>query len=135
MNIEIKNETDNKLLNRRELLVRVDYEGKQTTSKAELEAAIANTKKVDFMKVQVSKIFSDNGRTAGTAWIRIYDEPVVEKIEAQKKVDAEKAKKEAEAKPEEKKEEAPAEKKEAKSDVPGEKATEKPATSDTDKKE
>jgi len=133
MQIEIKNEVDNKLLKRRELLIRVDYEGKSTPSCQELEAAIASQKKVDFMKVKAKNIFSDHGRPFGTAHIRIYDEPIQEKIEAQKK--AEEAKKE---KPAEKKEAKPEEKKEeSKPDAPKEEAKEgeaKPAASDTKEK-
>jgi ribosomal protein S24E len=100
MDIKIENKNDNRLLKRKEFLVRLDYEGKQTPSSAVLEAAIASQEKVDFMKVKAVKILSDHGRPHGTAWVHICDEPVKEKVEAQKKIDekkAEEAKKEAPA--------------------------------------
>lgn len=84
MQIEIKKEKDNRLLNRKELLVRIDYEGKSTPSRQEVEAAVSSAKKVDFLKVQVKKILSDHGKPFGTAWVRIYDEPIKEKVESQK---------------------------------------------------
>jgi ribosomal protein S24E len=118
MEVKIEQDNENALLKRRELIASIDYEGKSTPSRGELEAAIATMKKVDFNCVKVHKLFSDHGRPLGKAWIRIYDKPIAEKIEAQKKKD-EKPKEEAkpaeapaEEKPAEKPTEAPEEKKE-----------------------
>jgi ribosomal protein S24E len=118
MDIKIENKNDNRLLKRKELLIKVDYEGKQTVSKKELEAAIAIMEKVDFMNVKASKILSDHGRPFGKAWVHICDEPVAEKLEAQKKADEAKAKEapaevkpEGEEKPKEEANAAPAEEK------------------------
>jgi len=105
MKFNVIEEKENKLLKRKEILVRLDYEGKSTPSKAELQKILADHFKVKMENLEISKVLSEIGLTKGKAWIKIWEEkkvPIYSEI---------KKKAEKEEKPEEKKEE-PAEIKE-----------------------
>jgi len=111
MKFEVINEKENPLLKRKEILVRVDYEGGSTASKAELQKSLSEHFKADIASVEISKILSEVGLPRGKAWVKVWEEkkvPIYSEIkkEAEKPVEAPKE----EAKPEEKKEEPKEEK-------------------------
>ena len=78
MEWEIIKDFDNRLMERRELILRIDYGGGATPSKAELQALIAKKFAVDPRRVEIHKIMSEKGYPAGKVWVRIWDEPKVE---------------------------------------------------------
>ena len=118
MKVQILDEKQNPLLKRKEIIVSLDYNGKATISKAELQKILSEEFKVSMDSVEVTKIFSEFGTPKGKAWIKIWKEKKVPIYSEVKKEKAEKPKEEKseeqksekkveEAKPkEEKKEEA-----------------------------
>ncbi len=78
MEMEIIKDFDNRLMKRRELVVKIDYGGGATPSKAELQALIAKKFAVEPGRVEIEKIMSEKGYPAGRVWIKIWDEPKVE---------------------------------------------------------
>ena len=106
MRFKIIEEKENPVLKRKELVASIDYEQGSTPSKAEMQKAISEQLNANIENIEISKILSDNGRSIGMAWIKIWSE---------KKIPAYKTKK-AEAK-----EEKPAE--ETKQEQPKEAAT------------
>jgi len=104
MKFNVIEEKENKLLKRKEILVRLDYEGKSTPSKAELQKILADHFKVKMENLEISKVLSEIGLTKGKAWIKIWEEkkvPIYSEIK--KKAEKEEKPKEEE-KPEERKE-------------------------------
>jgi len=108
MKIQVLDEKENPLLKRKEIIVSLDYDGKATVSKAELQKAISEELKSSVDSIEVSKIFSEIGIPKGRAWIKIWKEKKVPIYSEVKKEKAEKPKEEKseEQKPEKKVEEA-----------------------------
>lgn len=79
--IEVFKDFDNMLLKRRELIIRIDYEGGATPSKEEIRDFIAKKYAVEPERVEVSKVLSDLGYPSGKVWVKIWDEPIVKKGE------------------------------------------------------
>ncbi len=91
--IEALKDFDNRLLKRRELIIRIDYEGNATPSKEEIREFIAKKYAVEPERVEISKVLSDLGYPSGKVWAKIWDEPIVKKGEE----DGEKTDKQVEA--------------------------------------
>ncbi len=91
--IEVLKDFDNRLLKRRELIIRIDYEGNATPSKEEIREFIAKKYAVEPERIEVSKVLSDLGYPSGKVWAKIWDEAIVKKGEE----DGEKADKQVEA--------------------------------------
>jgi ribosomal protein S24E len=70
--LEILKDFDNKLLERREIIAVIDYEGGATPSKEEVREYFAKKYAVDKEKVEVSKIMSEKGIPRGKVWIKIW---------------------------------------------------------------
>jgi len=107
MKIEIVTEKENPLLKRKEIIITLDYDGKATVSKAELQKMISEQSKVSIDNVEISKILSEFGNSRGKAWIKIWNEkkvPIYSEIKKDKKEKPKEEPKKEEAKAEEKKE-------------------------------
>jgi len=102
MKANVIEEKQNPLLKRKDLIVSVDYEGKSTASRAELQKLLADQLNANIENLEISKILSETGQTRGKAWVKIWDEKKVE-VYSQKKKEGEEEKAEPE-KPEEIKE-------------------------------
>ena len=72
-------EKHNALLKRKEILIKLDYEGKATPSKEQIKEIIAKEFNSPVENIEVSKILSEIGRTAGKAWIKIWEHKAPEK--------------------------------------------------------
>ncbi|MFH1229148.1 MAG: hypothetical protein V1678_01850 [Candidatus Aenigmatarchaeota archaeon] len=72
MKIEILSEKDNPLLKRKEVLVSIDYNGKSTISRSELQKMFSDQFKADIESVEISKILSEAGMPMGKAWIKLW---------------------------------------------------------------
>ena len=107
MKVQVLNEKENPLLKRKEIIVSLDYNGKATVSKAELQKILSEEFKASIDNVEITKIFSEFGTPRGKAWIKIWKEKKVPIYSEVKKEKAEKPKEEKpkEEKKEEKKEE------------------------------
>ncbi len=91
MKINVTNKKINPVLKREELTVSVNYEGGPTPSivafKAELAKAIGATED----RIEVARLISSTGHTAGNAWVRVWEtadlvpKPKVKKVAAEKK--------------------------------------------------
>ncbi len=78
--IEIINEFDNRVMKRKEYVLKIDYGGGATPSKGDLQLLIAKKMAVEPEKVEIVKILSEKGYPAGKVWVKIWDEPKVEVI-------------------------------------------------------
>ncbi len=85
MEWEIIKDFDNRLMGRRELVIKIDYAGGATPSKAELQAIVAKKFAVEPRRVEIVKIMSEKGYSAGKIWVKIWDEPKVEVLFEEKK--------------------------------------------------
>jgi ribosomal protein S24E len=104
MKIQVLIEKENPLLKRKEIIVSLDYDGKATVSKAELQKLLSEELKASIDSVEISKVFSEVGIPKGKAWVKVWKE---KKVPIYSEVKKEKAEKPKEEKPkEEKKEEA-----------------------------
>jgi len=104
MKIEVVTEKENPLLKRKEIIISLDYDGKSTISKADLQKLIAEQFKAGLDSVEITKILSEVGIPKGRAWIKVWNEkkvPIYSEIKKEKKP--------TEAKKEEKPKEAPKE--------------------------
>jgi small subunit ribosomal protein S24e len=107
MKIEVVTEKENPLLKRKEIIISLDYDGKSTISKADLQKLIAEQFKAGVDSVEITKILSEVGIPKGRGWIKIWNEkkvPIYSEIKKEKA-----AKPKEEAKKEEKPKEAPKE--------------------------
>jgi ribosomal protein S24E len=100
MKIEILSEKDNPLLKRKEVLVSIDYNGKSTISRSELQKMFSDQFKADITSVEISKILSEGGLPMGKAWIKLWKNKKVPIYSEEKK-----GSKPAEEKPKEDKKE------------------------------
>jgi ribosomal protein S24E len=104
MKIQVLIEKENPLLKRKEIIVSLDYDGKATVSKAELQKLLSEELKASIDSVEISKVFSEVGIPKGKAWVKVWKE---KKVPIYSEVKKEKAENPKEEKPkEEKKEEA-----------------------------
>ena len=94
MKMRILNEKENPLLKRKEIIVSMDYDGKATISKAELQKMLSEELKTSIDSVEVTKIFSEFGTPRGKAWIKVWKEKKVPIYSEVKKEKAEKPKEE-----------------------------------------
>lgn len=78
MKTNVIEEKENPLLKRKELLISVDYEGKSTPSKAELQKLLAQEMNANIENLEISKVLSETGLSRGKAWIKVWDEKKVE---------------------------------------------------------
>jgi ribosomal protein S24E len=100
MKVQVLVEKENPLLKRKEIIVSLDYNGKATISKAELQKILSEEFKASIDNVEITKIFSEFGTPRGKAWIKIWKE---KKVPIYSEVKKEKAEKPKEAKPKEEK--------------------------------
>lgn len=115
MKIQVIDEKENPMLKRRELVVSIDYEGKSTISKADLQKDLAKQLSANIENVEVSKILSEIGLSRGKAWVKVWKEkkiPIYSEVKKEEKEVIKPAKPKVEEK---KPEEAP--KEEAKPEV------------------
>lgn len=99
MKIQVVTEKENPLLKRKEIIIALDYDGKATPSKAELQKLLAEHFKASVDSIEISKLLSEIGIPKGKAWIKIWKE---KKVPIYSEVKKEKAKEE---KPKEEKKE------------------------------
>lgn len=78
MKFSVTDEKANSILDRKELTIGVDYEGKATPKNADLVAQLAEHFKVPVEKVQ-AKLFSHVGRSGGYALVKIWSGDVIKK--------------------------------------------------------
>ena len=124
MLFDVKQEKSNPLLKRKELIVQINYEGRSTSSRAEMELALSKNKNIDVDKIEIRKIISDHGKSTGKAWVWLHEEAVKKKrVGIVKKEEPKTEEKPAEAKPTEK----PTEEKKAEPAKEEPKTEEKPA--------
>jgi ribosomal protein S24E len=112
MKIDVIVEKENPLLKRKEVIVNLEFNGKATVSKAELQKMLSEEFKVNMDSIEISKILSEIGMPKGKAWIKIWNEkkvPIYSEVKKEKK-----GKPTEEAPKESPKEEKPAEKPEEK---------------------
>lgn len=131
MKFDIIEEKENPLLKRKEILIRLDYEGNSTPSKAELQKLFADHFKANIENVEISKVLSEIGLTKGKVWVKIWKEkkvPIYSELKKEKKEEKlPEPKKEKQKPTEEKTEESKPEekpKKEKPEKVEGEKTAE-----------
>jgi ribosomal protein S24E len=103
---KVLDEKENPMLKRKEMLMSLDYEGKSTPSKADLQKLLSEQLNANIESVEISKILSEIGRTMGKAWVKLWQEKKVP-IYSELKKKEEKPKKAP--KPEQPKEEPKAE--------------------------
>ena len=88
MRIEITNQRDNPLFKRKEVLAKVDYEGKATPSKADLQVALAHLAKANAEHVEIGKMMSLVGKSSGVLSARIWETKPPEKKKKSKEAAA-----------------------------------------------
>ena len=129
MKINIKEQKENTVLKRSEIIADIDYESRATPSKAELQLAFSKQLNIPQDKIEISKIISETGLSKGTAWVKAWKEKTIElygkpkeEMKEEPKQEKPEEKKEEEPKQEEKKEEPPKEEapKEEKKEAPKE---------------
>jgi ribosomal protein S24E len=91
MKFEILEEKENLLFKRKEILASVNFGSAATTSKMEMQKAIADHLKVDAESVEISKILSEDGMARGKAWIKVWHEKKVPIHTSKKAAEAAKA--------------------------------------------
>ncbi len=73
MEIEIENEKENKLLNRRELTLRVYHNREATPDRSAVRKKISELTGFDNEKIIVEKVKSEFGRDESTVLAKVYD--------------------------------------------------------------
>ena len=92
MKLQVLDEKHNPVLQRKELNISVDYEGKSTPKLAELSAAISKQLGVDMATVDVRKLVGSTGAAHGTARVHVWASPeVMQAMKLRKKAKATKA--------------------------------------------
>ena len=98
MKLNVLEERENPVLKRKELVLNVDYEQGSTASKAALQKAVSEQLNANIENVEITKILSENGKTAGTAWVKIWQDKKIPLYKA-KKAEAPKEEAKVEEKP------------------------------------
>ncbi|MBU5689962.1 MAG: hypothetical protein QXM68_02075 [Candidatus Aenigmatarchaeota archaeon] len=83
MKVKILSEYENKLLDRKDLVVEIDHENQPTPKKSELEQKLAEHFKTDKNKIDIIYIFSLPGTNSSKVKLKILNKPKEEKHEAQ----------------------------------------------------
>ena len=87
MKFHVIEEKENPVIKRREILISLDYDGKSTTSRSELQKSLAEHFKSNIENVEITKILSETGLTKGKAWIKIWHDkkvPIYSEIKKEK---------------------------------------------------
>ena len=79
MKIETVEQKENPLLKRKELILKLDYEGAATPSKKAVSDELAKTLSVPVENVEIRKLITEFGRSMGKAWVKVWDEKPPEK--------------------------------------------------------
>jgi len=90
MQIKTTAEKDNPVMQRKEITVEVDFEGKATPKVQELAAAIAKHRGCEAALVEITKLSTSSGRAAGKAAAKVWNN-----AEAKEKFAAHKRKKQS----------------------------------------
>lgn len=93
MKIQVINEKENPLLKRKEIIVALDYDGKSTPSKAEIQKYLSEQLKANIENLEISKVLSEVGLSKGKAWIKIWKEkkvPIYSEIKKEKTAETKK---------------------------------------------
>jgi len=88
MDIQTVNERENPLLKRKEIIAALDFDGKATLSKADLQRFVSEKFKVSIDSVEITKILSEVGMSKGKVWIKIWNEkkvPIYSEVKKEKK--------------------------------------------------
>jgi small subunit ribosomal protein S24e len=85
MNMKVIEEKENPLLKRKEVIFSLEYDGKATVSKAELQKMVSEEMKTALDSVEISKILSEVGTPRGKAWVKIWKEKKVPNYSEAKK--------------------------------------------------
>lgn len=83
MEIKIINDYENKLLERRDLIIEVDHEDQPTPKKTDLEQKLAEHFKTEKNKIDIVYIFSLPGTNKSKVKIKILKKPKEDKNETQ----------------------------------------------------
>lgn len=76
MKIDILHEYDNKLLDRKDLVLLVDHTNQPTPKKSELEEKIAEKFNVEKDRIEIIYIFSEKGKGASKVKVKIWNSPI-----------------------------------------------------------
>ena len=79
MRIEIVGQKENPILKRREISANIDYEGKATPSKAEIQAMLAKQLGANEELVEISTVLSAVGRSVGSLHAKVWETKPPEK--------------------------------------------------------
>lgn len=96
MKIQVITEKENPLMKRREVIINLDYDGKSTPSKAELQKLLSEELKVNIDTIEITKLLSEIGMSKGKAWIKVWKEkkiPIYSEIKKEKPAEAPKEQK------------------------------------------
>ncbi len=88
--MNVKKETYNKLLKRKELVIDLEHSGKATMSKTDLQNTVASDYKTEAGKVEVVDIFTDVGIAKSVARVFVWDEKILKKNKKPKKEEVKK---------------------------------------------
>lgn len=88
--MEVIKENYNKVLKRKELVLKLDHSAKATPSKAELQNNVASQYKTEAEKVEVVDIFTETGRATAEARVFVWDDKPLKKNKKPKKEEAKK---------------------------------------------
>jgi len=72
--VEIEHEEENKLMNRREMTLKVDHEGEGTPTRASVMDEVASIANVDKGNIVVAKIDTQFGKEESIVTARVYDD-------------------------------------------------------------
>jgi ribosomal protein S24E len=85
MRMQLISERQNPLLKRNEVMVSLDYDGKSTVSKAELQKMISEDLKAALDSVEITRIISEVGIPRGKAWVKIWKDKKIPNYSQAKK--------------------------------------------------
>jgi ribosomal protein S24E len=85
MRMQLISERQNPLLKRNEVLVSLDYDGKSTVSKAELQKTVSEELKAALDSVEITRIISEVGIPRGKAWVKIWKDKKIPNYSEAKK--------------------------------------------------
>ncbi len=77
MQFDILNEKQNPLFKRKEIIIKMGFDG-ATPSKAALQQMFAKEFKTEPNRVEINKILSAVGKDIGKVWLRIWEEKDIE---------------------------------------------------------
>lgn len=77
MDFKIISEKQNPVMKRREILAEMKYDG-ATPSKAYLQEQIAAKFSVNPESIEIAKILSEHGKSAGKVWVKIWEQKKIQ---------------------------------------------------------